>query len=78
MYGTRAALRRMLPRNRGTIVQVGSSVSYRGIPLQTAHSETKHAIQGFTEALREELMYDKTDIYLAMMQLPGMDTPPGG
>lgn len=75
VYGTQAALRRMIPRNRGTIVQVGSSVAYRGIPLQTAYSGAKHAIQGFTEALREELMHDKTDIYLTMVQLPGMDTP---
>jgi short-subunit dehydrogenase len=75
VYGTQAALRRMKPRNRGTIVQVGSSVAYRGIPLQTAYSGAKHAIQGFTEALREELMYEKSNIYLTMVQLPAMNTP---
>jgi short-subunit dehydrogenase len=75
VYGTYAALRRMAPRNQGTIVQVGSSVAYRGIPLQTAYSGAKHAIQGFTEALREELMHDKSNIYLTMVQLPGINTP---
>lgn len=75
VYGTQAALRRMKPRNRGTIVQVGSSVAYRGIPLQTAYSGAKHAIQGFTEALREELMHEKSSIHLTMVQLPAMDTP---
>lgn len=72
--GTRAALRRMAPRNTGTIVQVGSSVAYRGIPLQTAYSGAKHAIQGFTESLREELMHEKSAIKLTMVQLPAIDT----
>jgi NAD(P)-dependent dehydrogenase (short-subunit alcohol dehydrogenase family) len=78
VYGTQAALKRMIPRNSGTIVQVGSSVAYRGIPLQTAYSGAKHAIQGFTEALRTELMHDKKDIHLTMVQLPAMDTPQFG
>ena len=58
VYGTLAALRRMLPRDRGTIVQVGSALAYRGIPLQSAYCGAKHAIQGFTESLRCELIHD--------------------
>ncbi len=72
--GTRAALSRMRPRKRGTIVQVGSSVAYRGIPLQTAYSGAKHAIQGFTESLREELIHEKSAVKLTMVQLPAIDT----
>src|SRR5207248_223602 len=58
VYGTLAALRRMLPRNRGSIVQVGSALAYRSIPLQAAYCGAKHAIQGFTESLRCELLHD--------------------
>ncbi|MBD3346589.1 MAG: SDR family NAD(P)-dependent oxidoreductase [Chitinivibrionales bacterium] len=75
VYATQAVLRRMLPRNSGTIVQVGSSIAYRGIPLQTAYSGAKHAIQGFTEALREELLHDHSSVHITMVQLPGLNTP---
>jgi NAD(P)-dependent dehydrogenase (short-subunit alcohol dehydrogenase family) len=68
VYGTRAALRRMLPRDRGTIVQVGSALAYRGIPLQSAYCGAKHAIQGFTESLRAELDHDKANVRLTMVQ----------
>lgn len=75
VYGTLAALHRMLPRDRGRIIQVGSDVAYRGIPLQTAYSGCKHAIQGFTEALRCELIHDKSNVKISMVQLPGCNTP---
>lgn len=75
VYGTMAALRRMLPRNRGVIVQVGSSLAYRGIPLQSAYSGAKHAVQGFTESLRAELLHDNSAVRLAMVQLPALNTP---
>jgi len=75
VYGTKAALRRMLPRDRGVIVQVGSALAYRGIPLQSAYCGAKHAIKGFTEALRCELMHDKSNVRLTMVQLPALNTP---
>jgi len=75
VYGTRAALTRMLPRDRGTIVQVGSALAYRGIPLQTAYCGAKHAIQGFTEALRVELLHDKSNVHVTMVQMPAVNTP---
>jgi short-subunit dehydrogenase len=75
VYGTLAALRRMLPRNRGAIVQVGSALAYRGIPLQAAYCGAKHAIQGFTESLRCELLHDHSGVHVAMVQLPAMNTP---
>src|SRR2546423_2043733 len=75
VYGTLAALRRMLPRDRGTIVQVGSALAYRGIPLQAAYCGAKHAIQGFTESLRCELLHDDSGVHVAMVQLPAMNTP---
>ncbi|MFD2419686.1 SDR family oxidoreductase [Amycolatopsis pigmentata] len=75
VHGTRVALDRMLPRKRGTIVQVGSAMAYRGIPLQTAYSGAKHAIQGFTEALRCELLHDKVPVHVTMVQLPAVNTP---
>src|SRR5207302_1177220 len=75
VYGTRAALRRMLPRDRGTIVQVGSALAYRGIPLQTAYCGAKHAIKGFTEALRCELLHDKSGVRVTMVHLPALNTP---
>ena len=75
VYGTQTALRRMIPRNRGKIVQVGSALAYRGIPLQTAYCGAKHAIQGFTEALRAELIHNNRDINLTMVQLPAVNTP---
>lgn len=73
--GTRAALKRMKPRHWGTIVQVGSALAYRGISLQTAYCGAKHAIEGFTEALRCELMHDKTNVDITMVQLPAVNTP---
>jgi short-subunit dehydrogenase len=75
VYGTQAALRRMVPRDRGKIVQVGSALAYRGIPLQTAYCGAKHAIQGFTEALRAELIHSKSHVALTMVQLPAVNTP---
>src|SRR5437870_4197318 len=75
VYGTLAALKRMLPRDRGTIVQVGSALAYRGIPLQAAYCGAKHAIQGFTESLRCELLHDKSNVRVTMVQLPAMNTP---
>lgn len=78
VYGTRAALTRMQPRDRGTIVQVGSALAYRGIPLQTAYCGAKHAIQGFNEALRVELLHDKSNIHTTMVLMPAVNTPQFG
>jgi short-subunit dehydrogenase len=75
VHGTLAALRRMLPRDRGTIVQVGSALAYRGIPLQSAYCGAKHAIQGFTESLRCELIHDGSGVKVSMVQLPAVNTP---
>jgi NAD(P)-dependent dehydrogenase (short-subunit alcohol dehydrogenase family) len=75
VYGTRAALDRMLPRGRGAIVQVGSALAYRGIPLQTAYCGAKHAIQGFTEALRCELLHERSGVHVTMVQMPAVNTP---
>jgi NAD(P)-dependent dehydrogenase (short-subunit alcohol dehydrogenase family) len=75
VYGTLAALRRMLPRDRGSIVQVGSALAYRGIPLQSAYCAAKHAIQGFCDSLRAELLHDRSGVRLTMVQLPAMNTP---
>ncbi len=75
VYGTMAALRRMLPRDRGTIVQVGSALAYRSIPLQSAYCASKHAIQGFTESLRSELIHDDSNVRVTMVNLPGVNTP---
>ncbi|MFJ7906737.1 SDR family oxidoreductase [Kitasatospora sp. NPDC096204] len=72
---TRAALRRMLPRDHGTIVQVGSAIAYRGIPLQTAYSGAKHALQGWHEALRCELLASGTAVRVTMVQMPAVNTP---
>jgi len=74
VYGTLAALRRMLPRDRGTIVQVGSAMAYRSIPLQSAYCGAKHAILGFTDSLRCELLHDKSNVRLTMVQMPAMNT----
>jgi NAD(P)-dependent dehydrogenase (short-subunit alcohol dehydrogenase family) len=68
VYGTLCALRRMLPRNRGTIVQVGSALAYRGIPLQSAYCGAKHAIQGFTESVCCELLHDRSKVWITMVQ----------
>ncbi len=75
VHGTMSALRRMLPRDRGTIVQVGSALAYRAIPLQSAYCGAKHAIQGFTESVRSELMHEKSNVHLTMVQLPALNTP---
>jgi NAD(P)-dependent dehydrogenase (short-subunit alcohol dehydrogenase family) len=73
--GTLAALKRMLPRNRGHIIQVGSALAYRGIPLQAAYCASKHAIQGFMDSLRAELIHDQSDIIAVMVQMPALNTP---
>jgi NAD(P)-dependent dehydrogenase (short-subunit alcohol dehydrogenase family) len=75
VYGTMAALRRMRERDRGAIVQVGSALAYRGIPLQSAYCGAKHAIQGFTESLRCELLHERSGVHVTMVQLPGVNTP---
>jgi len=75
VYGTLAALKRMLPRDRGTIVQVGSALAYRGIPLQAAYCGAKHAIQGFMDSLRSELLHDGSNVRVTMVQMPALNTP---
>ncbi|GHG53955.1 hypothetical protein GCM10012320_25030 [Sinomonas cellulolyticus] len=75
VYGTMSALKRMRTRNRGTIVQVGSALAYRGIPLQTAYCGAKHAIQGFNESLRTELLHEGSAIKNTMVQMPAVNTP---
>jgi len=75
VYGTMAALKRMRARNRGTIVQVGSALSYRAIPLQSAYCGAKFAIRGFTDSLRTELLHDGVDVTLVMVQMPALNTP---
>ena len=75
VYGTMAALKRMQARDAGTIVQVGSTLAYRGIPLQTAYCGAKHAIQGFHESLRCELLHDKSNVHVTMVQMPAVNTP---
>lgn len=75
VYGTLAALRRMLPRNRGLIIQVGSALAYRGIPLQSAYCAAKHAIQGFVDSLRCELIHDKSRVQVTMIDMPALNTP---
>ncbi|WP_454561488.1 SDR family oxidoreductase [Mycobacterium haemophilum] len=75
VYATMAALQRMKTRNAGTVVQVGSALAYRGIPLQTAYCGAKHAIQGFHEALRCELLHDHSNVHVTMIQIPAVNTP---
>jgi short-subunit dehydrogenase len=75
VYGTLAALRRMVPRDRGKIIQIGSALAYRGIPLQSAYCGGKHAIQGFTESVRCELIHDQSHVKISMVQLPAVNTP---
>ena len=75
VYGTLAALRRMLPRDDGVIVEVGSALAYRGIPLQAAYCGAKHALQGFVDSLRCELLHDQSRVRLTMVQLPALNTP---
>jgi NAD(P)-dependent dehydrogenase (short-subunit alcohol dehydrogenase family) len=74
VYGTLAALRRMLTRDRGTIIQVGSALAYRSIPLQSAYCAAKHAIVGFTDSLRCELHHDKSNVKITVVQMPAMNT----
>jgi NAD(P)-dependent dehydrogenase (short-subunit alcohol dehydrogenase family) len=75
VHGTRAALKRMLPRNRGLIVQVGSALAYRGIPLQSAYCGAKHAIRGFTDSVRAELLHDASAVRICEVHLPAVNTP---
>ena len=75
VYGTLAALRRMLPRNRGRIIQIGSALAYRSIPLQSAYCATKHAIVGFTDSLRCELEHDNSNVRAVVVHMPAMNTP---
>ena len=75
VYGTLSALRRMLPRDRGAIVQVGSALAYRSIPLQSAYCAAKHAIVGFTDSLRCELIHDRSRVRVTVVHMPAMNTP---
>lgn len=75
VHGTLAALRHMRPAGHGAIVQIGSALAYRGIPLQAAYCATKHAIQGFNDSLRAELLHDGNRVTLSMVQLPAVNTP---
>ncbi|HEX6925626.1 MAG TPA: SDR family oxidoreductase [Longimicrobiaceae bacterium] len=75
VYCTLSALRRMLPRDRGKIIFVGSALAYRGIPLQSAYCAAKHAVQGFFDSLRTELMHDGSKVQVTMVQLPALNTP---
>ena len=74
VYGTQAALKRMLPKNKGTIILIGSALAYRGIPLQSAYCGAKHAIHGFFESLRSELIKEDSNVKLSMVQMPAMNT----
>ena len=74
VWGTRAALKRMVPRDRGSIVQVGSALAYRGIPLQAPYCGAKHACKGFTESVITELLHHKSKVHVSMVQLPGVNT----
>ncbi len=78
VYGTLAALKRMLPRDRGVIVQVGSALAYRGIPLQGAYCAAKHAVQGFCDSLWCELLHDNSNVKVTMVQMPALNTPQFG
>ena len=75
VYGTRVALDRMIPRDRGTIVQVGSALGQRSIPLQSAYCGAKHAINGFTSSVRTELMHDHSNVHITVVQMPAVNTP---
>jgi NAD(P)-dependent dehydrogenase (short-subunit alcohol dehydrogenase family) len=75
VYGTLAALKRMVPRDRGVIVQVGSALAYRGIPLQAAYCAAKHAVQGFCDSLWSELFHDNSNVKVTMVQMPALNTP---
>ncbi len=75
VYGTMAALKRMLPRNQGTIIQVGSALAYRSIPLQSPYCGAKHAIVGFTDSIRSELLHQQSSVHIGVVHLPAMNTP---
>jgi NAD(P)-dependent dehydrogenase (short-subunit alcohol dehydrogenase family) len=75
VHGTMAALKRMVPRDRGTIVQVGSALGYRSIPLQSAYCGAKHAVNGFTESVRCELMHERSNVRITLVQMPAVNTP---
>jgi NAD(P)-dependent dehydrogenase (short-subunit alcohol dehydrogenase family) len=75
VHGTQAALRDMRPRDAGTIIQIGSALAYRGIPLQSAYCGAKHAIRGFTDSLRTELIHARSRIKVSMVELPAVNTP---
>lgn len=75
VYGTMSALKRMKPRDRGVIVQIGSALAYRAIPLQSPYCGAKHAIMGFTASLRSELEHDKSNVKVTILQMPAMNTP---
>ncbi|HJW57254.1 MAG TPA: SDR family oxidoreductase [Burkholderiaceae bacterium] len=75
VWGTMAALKRMRPRDRGTIVQVGSALAYRSIPLQSPYCGAKHAMKGFTQSVRTELEHDKSKVHLVILDMPGVNTP---
>jgi short-subunit dehydrogenase len=75
VYGTMAALKRMRPRNRGAIVQVGSALAYRSIPLQSPYCGAKHAIVGFTDSIRSELIHEQSEVHITVVHLPAMNTP---
>ena len=78
VHGTMSALRRMVPRDQGTIVQVGSALAYRGIPLQSAYCGAKHAVEGMFESVRSELLHNGSKVHMAMVQLPALNTPQFG
>jgi short-subunit dehydrogenase len=78
VYGSLAALKRMLPRDRGTIVHVGSALAYRSIPLQAAYCASKHAVLGFFASLRTELIHDHSNVHTTMVQMPALNTPQFG
>ena len=75
VHGTMAALRRMVPRDRGTVVQVGSALAYRAIPLQAAYCGAKFAVRGFTDSTRTELLHERSRVWITMVQLPAVNTP---
>jgi NAD(P)-dependent dehydrogenase (short-subunit alcohol dehydrogenase family) len=75
VYGTQAALRRMLPRDEGLVIQIGSALAYRSIPLQGAYCAAKAAVRGFTDSLRTELIHERSNVRLSMLQLPAVNTP---
>jgi NAD(P)-dependent dehydrogenase (short-subunit alcohol dehydrogenase family) len=75
VYGTMAALKRMRGRDRGTIVQVGSALAYRSVPLQSAYCGAKAAIRGFTDSLRSELIHDGSGVHITMVHMPALNTP---